>query len=236
MNIKQLNYAVTALVVLVMLSLTAGAFVLSFDALRKEAISNGIDQQLAWIFPVIVDLAVIAGGMFVIWSAVNELKAHKRGGYVFILTVTSVSVTLNAFHAQHGWMSVVYSVIPSIMLASTIFIVERMIEHMISQEVGEHKLQVAYKSLVEANKQTVDALRQLQASHNQLQANYTELASYRPLLQVISPDVMLALQAKAGLITFDEYVTQQSRYTRRNQAEEFFSKVTIDGELAEVTQ
>ena len=234
MNIKQMNYVVTALVVLVMLSLTAGAFVLSFDALRKEAVTNGIDPSLAWIFPVIVDLAIIAGGMFVIWSAVNKLVAHKRGGYAFILIVTAVSVTLNAFHAQHGWMSVVYSIIPPIMLASTIFIVERMIEHMISQEVEEHKLQVAYRSLVESNKQTVGALRQLEAAYTQLQSNYSELASYRPLMKVISPDVMLALQAKAGLISMDDFVAQQSRYTRRNQAEDFFARVTVDMEAVEV--
>jgi len=223
-----INYAVTVLVILVMLSLTAGAFVLSFDALQKEAIIHGIDPALAWIFPVIVDLAVIAGGSFVIWAAINSLVVHKRMGYLFILAVTAMSVTLNAFHAQGGWMSVVYSVIPPMMLAATIFIVERMIEHVISQLDSADKLQSAYDSLAEANKQTIDRLRQIQARYNELETRYTQLAEYVPLLPVIHPDVFVAARAAAGLITQDEAVGAQTLYERRNQWDTFFKRVTVE--------
>lgn len=38
--------------------LAAGAFVLSFEALRDLAVRNGIPEQLAWIWPMIIDVTI----------------------------------------------------------------------------------------------------------------------------------------------------------------------------------
>ena len=38
--------------------LALGAFVLSFDALRSLAVTLGIRQDISWIWPVVIDVAI----------------------------------------------------------------------------------------------------------------------------------------------------------------------------------
>jgi flagellar biosynthesis regulator FlaF len=225
----------TAAVGLILAAVALGAFTLSFDVLRKEAIGNGVNAQLAFLVPLIIDGGLIAVSFFIVVNSIAGRKWLAMTGYGVMLSFVVLSVILNRFHAVEGsQLSIVYMVAPPIILAITTFIFDRMIESAFNDYEQADKLQTAYRSLVESNKQTIDTLRQLEAAYTQLKESYTELASYRPLMQVINPDVMLALQARAGLISMDEFVAQQSRYTRRNQAEDFFARVTVDMEAVEV--
>lgn len=73
------------------------AFVLSFDAIRNEAISQGIPSNIAWMVPFITD------GLMIVLS-IGVLRAALYGestkvNWVFIGTFTIVSIVFNWWHA-----------------------------------------------------------------------------------------------------------------------------------------
>lgn len=81
-------------------AIAAGAFVLSFAALRDLAVQAGQPQELAWIWPVIVDGAILQATISVVALAprVGAQTAHRF--FWAVLTVAaSVSVAGNALHA-----------------------------------------------------------------------------------------------------------------------------------------
>jgi hypothetical protein len=130
MSIRAINNTVTAVVALILAALASAAFVLSFDVLRQEAITYGVRPELAWIFPIVVDLSIVGGGAFVIWASINRLRALRYVGYGVVAGVTALSVALNRYHANgDGWLAITYMVVPPIALATMTYLCERMIEH-----------------------------------------------------------------------------------------------------------
>jgi len=89
------NWATAAGVV----GLAIGGFTLSFSSLRDLAIRSGVPEELAFVWPLIVDGFIVVATM-----AAYALKGRKRGSTVypwFALVVFSViSVAGNAIHAM----------------------------------------------------------------------------------------------------------------------------------------
>jgi len=232
---KKINQYLTSFVVLLLFFIASGAFVLSFDVLRKEAIFWGVNPSLAWIFPLVVDTSIVAGSAFVIWASVNRRRWLVRIGYGVILLVTGLSVTLNAAHAKSfELLPVIYMIVPPLMVALMTFLVERMLEVTMEDVETESKLQtlvnrlqgtVTYKdetiARLESNLQSETARR------NQLESDYATFADTIKVLPFINPDVFLYGRVRAGLITMDEALQAQQTYQRRNQAESFADRVTI---------
>lgn len=238
MKLETINRYATAAVMLVLGSLAVGAFILSFDVLRQEAIKYGVKPALAFIVPLIFDTSIIGGSAFVIWASINQRPKLVWLGYAVIIAVTALSVTLNSQHAQEGRaLSIVYMVAPPLLLATMTFLVERMLEVLFHGVQHENKLLgmlQAAQATIAALTNTVTELRSTlqveQATRNQLQADYNRVADVIPLLSLINPDVFLAAKVKAGLLTVDEAMTQQTTYERRNQAELFFGRVTVSAD------
>ncbi len=231
MTIKTINKWATGGVISVLVMLSAGAFVLSFDVLRREAIEHGVNAQLAWIFPLIVDTSIIGGSMFVIWASINRRVGLVRLGYGVIVIVTALSVALNRYHATADkLLNIIYMVAPPLLLATMTMLVERMLEVVLSDVEQENSLQTLVASL----KATVTELRQAlqveQATRKQLETDYNRVADMIPLLAYVNPDVFLFAKARAGLITMDDALASQATYNRRNQAEAFAERVTISGD------
>lgn len=86
---------VTAVLVVL---IAIAAFVLSFDALESLAESNGIKSPLSYLFPLIIDGAMIAFSL----SALRGALAGERTWWAWVLIVsfTAVSMTLNGLHAN----------------------------------------------------------------------------------------------------------------------------------------
>lgn len=76
--------------------LAGGAFVLSFTALRDLAGRSGVDAELAWLWPLIVDGLIVVATV-----AVFALAGTREVWYPWMLLIlgTGVSVTANAIHA-----------------------------------------------------------------------------------------------------------------------------------------
>ncbi|MFL4480356.1 DUF2637 domain-containing protein [Paeniglutamicibacter sp. ORCA_105] len=88
-----LRTAVAATVVI-----AVGAFVLSFAALTDLAQRSGIDENLAWIWPVIVDGMIVASTV-----AIVALNGHDRRAMIYPWTLlffgAFVSTAANSVHA-----------------------------------------------------------------------------------------------------------------------------------------
>jgi len=78
--------------------IAVGAFVLSFNALTDLAARSGIDANLAWIWPIIVDGMIVAATV-----AIVALNGHDRRAMVYPWTLlffgAIVSTAANATHA-----------------------------------------------------------------------------------------------------------------------------------------
>lgn len=82
------------------IAIAAGAFVLSFAALSDLAVQAGQPEELAWIWPVIVDGAILQATISVVALAPRSGAQPARRFFWAVLTVAaSVSVAGNALHA-----------------------------------------------------------------------------------------------------------------------------------------
>lgn len=81
-------------------AIATGAFVLSFAALSDLAVQAGQPRHLAWIWPVIVDGAILQSTISVVTLARLESgKPALRFFWTVLASTASVSVAGNAFHA-----------------------------------------------------------------------------------------------------------------------------------------
>ena len=101
-----------------------GAFRLSFDAQRTLAIASGIEADIAWIYPCIVDAAILTGVLVDVWSP--ELSRRVLGWvYAAVAFWTITNVLGNAVHVialppdritVPMWLAIAVNTIPGITL------------------------------------------------------------------------------------------------------------------------
>ncbi|KPH20780.1 hypothetical protein AN948_05335 [Rhodococcus sp. ADH] len=102
---NQLGALIAALLIAIFIAvgITAGAFVLSFAVQRDLARQGTIPENLAWIFPVIVDGAIF--GSTVAMVILTKLKMNRRDKYFFVfvgVAVVAISILGKAYHAFHS--------------------------------------------------------------------------------------------------------------------------------------
>lgn len=103
-------------------SLALGGFVLSFQSLRELAVRSGLDQDLAFIWPLIVD-------GFIVVATASAFALKHRGVKVSwypwsaLILFSAISVTGNAMHAMDNtaisippWIATTVSSVPAIAL------------------------------------------------------------------------------------------------------------------------
>ncbi|WZU35904.1 hypothetical protein Rruber_05417 (plasmid) [Rhodococcus ruber] len=101
----QLYALITALLLAtgIAAGITTGAFVLSFAVQRDLAHQAGIPQHLTWLFPAIVDGAILGATIAVV--ALSKIDGATKGKTFFTtlaVAVVVISVYGNAYHAYHG--------------------------------------------------------------------------------------------------------------------------------------
>ncbi|WP_231373744.1 DUF2637 domain-containing protein [Nocardia sp. 348MFTsu5.1] len=81
-------------------AIATGAFVLSFAALEDLAVQAGQPEELAWIWPVIVDGAILQATISIVALAQRTGAQSARRFFWTVLTIAAtVSVAGNALHA-----------------------------------------------------------------------------------------------------------------------------------------
>jgi len=101
----QLGALIAALLIAIFIAIgiTAGAFVLSFAVQRDLARQGTIPENLAWIFPVIVDSAIFGSTVAIV--ILSKLKMHRRDKFFYVavaVAVVAISILGNAYHAFHS--------------------------------------------------------------------------------------------------------------------------------------
>ncbi|MBJ7287585.1 MAG: DUF2637 domain-containing protein [Williamsia sp.] len=90
----------TGCAICITVAIASGAFLLSFAALSDLAVKAGQPKTLAWIWPVIVDGAILQATISVVALAPSAETRSARGFFWTVLAVAaSVSIAGNALHA-----------------------------------------------------------------------------------------------------------------------------------------
>lgn len=78
--------------------IAAGAFILSFAALTDLAVMSGLDPNLVWIWPIIVDGLIVASTVAIVALAGHEKKVLAYPWFLLFFGAV-VSTAANAVHA-----------------------------------------------------------------------------------------------------------------------------------------
>jgi enolase len=123
---------------IVVLTIAALSFVLSFHALSLLGVqSKAFPQELAWIFPLIIDGAIICFSLAALRAA---LEKESTKCYSFLIVAATLSsVVFNVLSIEEGALGRVLAAFPPILLAISF---ETFLNQM---RVGFRKSQVAEK-------------------------------------------------------------------------------------------
>lgn len=120
--------ATRAAAVVITAAIGAGSFVLSFSALRDLAARAGVPRDLAWLWPMIVDGAILQATMAVVaLAAFSRQRGSRRFFWAVLACAAVVSVGSNALHAVlprsaalPGWLAALIAMVaPVSLLAAT---------------------------------------------------------------------------------------------------------------------
>lgn len=95
--------AALGLAIVIALGITTGAFVLSFAVQRDLARQALIPEHLTWIFPAIVDSAILGATIAIVIISKLNMNKRDRGFYIALaVSVVVISILGNAYHAYHA--------------------------------------------------------------------------------------------------------------------------------------
>ncbi|MCD2158012.1 DUF2637 domain-containing protein [Rhodococcus cerastii] len=95
--------AALTLAIVIALGITTGAFVLSFAVQRDLARQALIPENLTWIFPAIVDSAILGSTIAIVIISKLKMNRCDRGFYIALaVSVVVISILGNAFHAYNA--------------------------------------------------------------------------------------------------------------------------------------
>ena len=75
-------------------------FTLSYSALYQVAIDNGVPANLAALWPLLIDFALVVFSVSVLNSKVN--RKRQSGGWLLVIFFTVLTLFFNAVHAGTG--------------------------------------------------------------------------------------------------------------------------------------
>lgn len=99
---NQLGALIAALIlaILIAICITTGAFALSFAVQRDLARQGTLPKNFAWIFPVIVDSAILGSTIAIVILTKLKMSRWDKGFYIALaIAVVAISVLGNAYHA-----------------------------------------------------------------------------------------------------------------------------------------
>ncbi len=100
---KKANKTISIISAVLVLFLDSSAFLLSFDALQALAVEVGVEEKRAWLYPAIIDGAVIIFSLHVLRANLSQDKATYPWGLVGAFTL--LSIALNIVHAQRNFLA-----------------------------------------------------------------------------------------------------------------------------------
>lgn len=111
---NKVNTAISVVSGMLVLFLAGSAFVLSFEALKDLAYQVGIAEQMAWLYPAIIDGAIIVFSLSVLRANLNRERTLYPWALVSLFTL--LSVVLNIIHADENPLAQSLAAIPPLAL------------------------------------------------------------------------------------------------------------------------
>lgn len=111
---KKINSLTSFLSGTLVLFLASSAFLLSFDALKNLAQELGVSPSMAWLYPAIIDGAIIVFSLSVLRANLNQESALYP--WILVSLFTVLSVILNIVHAPKNFLAQFLASIPPIAL------------------------------------------------------------------------------------------------------------------------
>ncbi|MAU01167.1 MAG: hypothetical protein CL608_28825 [Anaerolineaceae bacterium] len=110
----RINHLISLVSALLVLFLAGSAFFLSFESLKDLAVQIGIAEQIAWLYPAIIDGAIIVFSLSVLRA--NLTRERTVYPWVLVSVFTLLSVVLNIIHAQQELLAQFLAAIPPVAL------------------------------------------------------------------------------------------------------------------------
>jgi len=150
--------------------LAAGAFALSFDSLQQLAHDHGVSVGLTWIWPLILDGAIIVFSLSVLRCSLYR----ENGRYPMTLVVfaTVASLIFNMAHAPEGAIAKLMAGVPPLALFASFELVVRQIR-------SEVERGACLNSLLELSSQLEHLSRQRDLLEGQVQQFTAHRASLK---------------------------------------------------------
>lgn len=95
------NKFVIGLIISLVIGLASGAFILSFDALHALALASAIDENIAWLWPLIID-GFIVTATIAIFALRGRGKGTSRYIWAMLMLFALISVFGNSIHAVNN--------------------------------------------------------------------------------------------------------------------------------------
>jgi predicted transcriptional regulator len=108
--VQRTNSLLSLTSALLVLFLAGSAFVLSFEALKDLAIQVGIMEKMAWLYPAIIDGAIIVFSLSVLRANLNTERTIYPWALVSLFTL--LSIILNIIHAEKNLLAQFLAAIP----------------------------------------------------------------------------------------------------------------------------
>ena len=111
---QKINHFISIASGLLVFFFAGSAFFLSFESLRDLAAQIGVADGIAWLYPAIIDGAIIV-------FSLSVLRANLTGGrtvypWILVSVFTLLSVVLNIIHAQKELLAQFLAAIPPVAL------------------------------------------------------------------------------------------------------------------------
>lgn len=111
---QRVNQLLSLLSASLVLFLAGSAFFLSFESLKGLAIQMGVAESIAWLYPAIIDGAIIVFSLSVLRANLNRENILYPWALVSLFTI--LSVVLNIIHAHQDFLAQFLAAIPPIAL------------------------------------------------------------------------------------------------------------------------
>lgn len=96
------------------LLIAVGSFALSYNNLHQTALDHGIGSNLAYIWPLLIDFALVVFSLAVVQSNLNNEPAYRR--WLMVALYTIATIAFNVYHAPANIAAQIVAVVAPVTL------------------------------------------------------------------------------------------------------------------------
>lgn len=99
---------------LLILLIAIGSFALSYNNLHQTALAHGVGPNLAYIWPLLIDFALVVFSLAVVQSNLNNEPAYRR--WLMVALYTIATIAFNVYHAPANIAAQIVAVVAPVTL------------------------------------------------------------------------------------------------------------------------